>query len=215
MSLSLLGAGRGTQAAIASFATFDPATVASVTLSGGNLAATNTGTTSTNQGAHVLTTSGKASGMFYFEMTYTTQTTGANVGLGIGTTASTYANMGGSATVGAECYMGSGNLYANGSFSGKSIAGRVSGDVVGVAVDLGNLRVWFKKVSGTPGNWNNDGTADPATNTGGITIPSGTYIPFVTYGGSSGLSGGVFTANFGASPFTGALPSGFTSGWTA
>ena len=33
--------------------TWDPATVAAVTLSGGNLVATNTGTTSGNQGAHV------------------------------------------------------------------------------------------------------------------------------------------------------------------
>jgi hypothetical protein len=40
-------------------------------------------------------------------------------------------------------------------------------------------------------------------------------VPFVTFGGSPGSANNVITANFGASAFSGAVPSGFTSGWPA
>jgi hypothetical protein len=70
-------------------ATWDPATVAAVTLSGGNLVATNTGTTSTTQGAHVLFANGQTTGKFYFECGLTTFTGGAGVAVGVGTTTAT------------------------------------------------------------------------------------------------------------------------------
>jgi hypothetical protein len=85
-----------------------------------------------------------------------------------------------------------------------------NGTVGGIAVDLDNRKIWFRKAPA--GNWNNSGTADPATNAGGVTIPAGTMVPFVTFGAAA--AGFVWTANFGASTFTGAVPSGFTSGWT-
>lgn len=193
--------------------TWDPATVTNVTLSGGNLVATNTGTTSTDQGAHAPSTAGKTSGKWYFEVTFGASPAGGNLGLGIGTTASTYPNMGNSATTGGMVYV-SGNIYANGGFSGLAIGARAASDVIGVAADLDNHKIWFKKLNGTPTSWNasSGGSNDPATNVGGVTIPSGTMIPFVTFGGSSGVSTS-FTANFGATSFTGSVPSGFTSGW--
>jgi hypothetical protein len=192
--------------------TWDSATVTSVTLSGGNLVATNTGTTSASQGAHVVSTSGKTTGKYYFEQTITTSNAGINRGVGIGTTASTYTNMGGSATTGVNMYWGSGAIWANGANTGIILTGGVSpGGVVGIAVDLDNRKIWFRV---TPsGNWNNSGTANPATNVGGITVPAGTMIPFSTFGGTSGAAGNVLTANFGASTFNGAVPSGFTPGW--
>jgi hypothetical protein len=192
--------------------TWDSGSSASVTLSNGNLTATNSGTNGTNQGAHAPTTVGKTSGKHYFEFTLTTKNLGNNVGAGIGTTASTYTNMGNSATTGDEIYY-SGNIWANGSNTGTSLGARAQGDVIAVAVDMGNLKIWFKVVSGTPGNWNNSGTANPATNVGGITIPSGTMIPFVTFGGTNGNVNNAITANFGATSFTGTVPSGFASGW--
>jgi hypothetical protein len=195
--------------------TFDPATVTATTLSLGNLQATNTGTTSADQGAHTLTSSGKSSGKYYYEMSYTLATAGANVGVGVGTTASTYTAQGGGA--GGMMFSGTGNIYTNSIFSTKSISGRSTADVVAVAVDITNLKIWFKVAfgSGSGGDWNNTVGADPATNTGGLAIPAGTYIPFVVFGGTSGAAGGKWYANFGNTNFILAVPSGFTSGWPA
>lgn len=198
-------------------ATWDPATVTAVTLSGGNLVATNTGTTSADQGARVAAANGKATGKYYFEVICTTTGGGLNNGAGVGTTASTYTGMGNLGGVtGAELYFHN-NVYINNAnpmaFSG---GGFFSGNVIGIAVDLDNRKIWFRKspnVSTAFGNWNDNATYNPATNVGGLTIPAGTMVPFVTFGGSSGVSGVVFTANFGDSAFVGAVPAGFTSGW--
>src|SRR4029434_514692 len=195
--------------------TWEAATVASVTLSGGNLVPHNPGTTSPNQGAHTPTTAGKTSGKYYFEHTLTTlvPTGGANLGVGVGTTSSTYTNMGNSATTGAAGFIGSRNIWSNGANSGSVMGpGAIgSGSVICIAVDLDNRKIWFRP--GPPfSNWNNSGTDNPATNTGGVTIPAGTMIPFVTFGGTSGTSGNKFTTNFGASAFSRTVPSGFTSG---
>jgi hypothetical protein len=194
-------------------ATWELATVASVTLSGGNLVATNTGTTSTNQGARVATTSGKTTGLYYYECTITTKTGAINGSIGVGTTASTYTNMGNGGTAGVVMYWQSGNIWANGSSASSTLGVLTNGQVAGIAIDLGNRKAWFRIAPS--GNWNGSGTANPATNTGGITIPAGTMVPFVTFGGSPGSANNVITANFGASAFSGAVPSGFTSGWPA
>src|SRR5262252_1804430 len=196
-----------------SYVTWDPATVTAVTLSGGNLVATNTGAGSTNQGAHVVTTSGKTSGKYYFEATFGTDIDGAanSRSVGIGTTASTYSGLGGSnGTTGVMFFVSraSNNVGANG--SAVAVAIPVPATVIGMAVDLDNRKMWFRT---TGGIWNNSGSNDPATNVGGITIPSGTMIPFCTFGGTFGAAGNSFTANFGASTFGGSVPSGFTSGW--
>jgi hypothetical protein len=115
--------------------------------------------------------------------------------------------MGNSGTVGNMLFTASGNLWANGSNTSITLGARASGNVIGIATDLDNREIWFRVAPS--GNWNNSGTADPATNTGGITIPAGTMVPFCTFNASPIT----FAANFGASSFTGAVPSGFTSGW--
>jgi SPRY domain len=189
--------------------TWDSGTVASVTLSGGNLIATNTATTSTSQGAHD-NSAGKGSGKYYFEMKFTTVTGGNNTGVSIGTTTSTYSAMGTTGTTGVMTYRASGQIW-NGSNSGSSLGARSAGDVIGIAIDLDNRRAWFRVAPS--GNWNGSGTANPATNTGGVTIAVGTMIAFCTFGGTGGVANNVVTANFGASAFTGTAPSGFTSGW--
>lgn len=193
--------------------TWDPAILSGATLSGGNLVVTNTGTTAGDQGARGITA--KTTGKNYFEITFTNFTGGGvDVGIGVGTTDSTYAAMGNNSTTGAAMFLTTGNIWTPGSASGLSIGARASGQTIGVAVDLTNRKIWFKQVSGTPGNWNGSGTADPATNVGGSTIPAGTMLPFCTFGGSGGSSGNIFTANFGTVAFVGAVPSSFTSGWT-
>lgn len=193
----------------------DPTTASNVTLDSTGLIVTNTGGASTNQGAAGYITSGQSTGKFYIEGTFTTIVpTNLDMGIGFGTTTSTFTGMGGgSGVTGGIFFQNLGTIYANGTFSGDSLGSRSSGDVIGVAVDLTNHLIWFKLVSGTPSNWNGTVGADPATGTGGVTIPSGTYIPFVTFGGSGATNGSVLTVNLGASAFTGTVPTGYTSGW--
>jgi hypothetical protein len=192
-------------------ATWEAASVAAVTLSGGNLVATNTGTSATEQGAKVASAGGKASGKYYFEVTVTNRAGGGNVGIGVGTYASTYSGMGQSGgVVGTEWYTSSGNVWSSGSNLGAAISW-VGGIVCGLAIDLDNRKFWIRNAPS--GDWDGTPSHNPATNTGGYTIPAGTMVPYVTFGGTSGVAGNVFTANFGASAFVGAVPSSYTAGW--
>jgi hypothetical protein len=197
------------------YATWDAATVTAVTLSGGGLVATNTGTTSTDQGVKVIAASGKTTGKYYFEVTCTLVDplgiNGPNRSIGIGTTGSTYTGMGNSATTGCAVYI-SGNIWVSGSNTSTNIGGLSTGVTVGVAADITGRLAWFR--SSLSSNWNGSGSNSPG-GAGGKVIPAGTIIPFCTFGGSGGTVGQVFTANFGASAFVGAVPAGFTSGWPA
>jgi hypothetical protein len=195
------------------YATLDPATVTAVTLSGGNLVATNTGTTSADQGAKVAAVSGKTSGKYYFEVEMTAYGNGVNGSAGVGTTASTYTGMGNGGTTGDALFLSGGNVWSNGGNTGTALGPSTPITKFGFTVDLDNRKFWARK--GAAGNWNNSGAANPATNVGGITIPAGTMVPFLTFGGSLGTANCVFTANFGASAFVGAVPSGITAGWPA
>ena len=195
--------------------TWDSANATAATLSGGNLVATNTGTTSADQG--VRGTAGLNSGKRYFEITLTTLVgAGANMGFGVGTTTSTYTNMGSSATSGALCYITVGNIWANGANTGSTLGALGAGYVIGIAVDLDARKIWFRKILPTLGNWNGVAalTCDPVTGFNGITLASvDAMTPFCTFGGAAGVASNVFTANFGASAFSGAVPFGFASGW--
>jgi hypothetical protein len=202
---------------------WDPATVTAVTLSGSNLIATNTGTTSTNQGAHALIADGQTTTKFYYECTLTTFTGGAGVGVGVGTTAATYTNMSQQAVGGAMCYIvghtGTGTIFTSGGGNSGFSLGRagVTGDVIGIAVDLTNRKIWFR--FSPAGLWEATVGHDPTNpiSGGGAVVLAGTIIPFVTYGsgfaGQAGAAGNVITANFGGSGFVGAAPAGYTSGW--
>lgn len=193
--------------------TWDPASVTAVTLSGNNLVATNIGTTSTDQGARgsVSLTSGK----YYFEMTLTTITGGANRTIGVATPASSYTNISTLSQFGTFLVPVSGNIWVSGSGnSGTTMGARSAGDVIGIAVDFASSKMWFRVAPA--GLWDNNGSHDPTTPaSGGMTIPGGAILPVCTFGGSGGAAGNVVTANFGASAFVGAVPTGFTSWITA
>ena len=208
----------------ASIGKWDALNASFVTISGSDLVATNTGTTSTNQGAHVAFDGGQTTGKFYFEVTVTTYTGGAGVGAGIGNIASVYSSLSAmsAGSLGNICFVvghtGSGTVSDNGGNSGVTLGALTSGDVICVACDLTNRRLWFRK--NAAGNWNNTAGNDPTDGSGlhgGLTIQAGTIVPFVTFGsgpaGAAGVAGNVFTANFSASGFVGAVPSGYTAGW--
>jgi hypothetical protein len=116
--------------------------------------------------------------------------------------------------IGVTLYRGTKKIHANGGDTGIHLGLWDIFEIVGIAVDLDNRKIWFIIVAGTAlSDWNDDGSADPAANTGGISVPAGTMVPFCTFGGSGGIAGDAVTANFGANAFAGVVPSGFTAGW--
>lgn len=89
-----------------------------------------------------------------------------------------------------------------------------AGDVCGLAFDLVNKLVWYKNFTTGTHNWNNSGTANPSTGTGGIAYTAALVSPVaITYFTDDGSTAGV-TLNTGTSAFTGTLPTGFTA-WYA
>jgi hypothetical protein len=94
------------------------------------------------------------------------------------------------------------------------LGARANGDVIGVAVDFTRGIIWYRVAPS--GSWNGSG-ADPATGQGGIMIGTITSVLLPLYGlfcVNTNVAQTV-TANFGDSAFIGAVPSGFTGGFTA
>lgn len=67
-------------------------------------------------------------------------------------------------------------------------------------------KLWWARING--GIWNNSGTANPATGTGGLSVAAIAAGPYFPYFSSNG-SGAQVQANFGATSFSYAPPSGF------
>jgi hypothetical protein len=85
-----------------------------------------------------------------------------------------------------------------------TIATWTTGSLLSMFADLDNGEVYFRVGAG---NWNNNPAANPATNTGGIslsTLTAGPYWPVVSPAASSSQ----FTANFGKTPYAQSVPSG-------
>src|SRR6516164_5442777 len=181
---------------------------ANITLSNGNLTATN-GASAGDNGVRSVTS--KSTGKYYVEFTITGVLSGADTGIGIAT-GSAPLTIGATSTGGFICYPGTGNIYFNGSFTGVTPGGSTGiGTVWCMAIDLVNSKGWFR-ING--GNWDGSGTDNPATNTGGINIATlfptnAAYAFFCANANAAGV-----TANFGTSAFSFTVPSGF-SAWGA
>ena len=201
--------------------TWDAATAHNVTLLNGDLTAKSNLPLETDQGARVADIFGRSSGKSYFEITASVirHVWSAYHGVGIGTTTSTYTGIGpGHGTIGVMVVRNNGEIYANGTEVATLGGFTAFGPMVALAVDLDNRKIWIKKFESgvSASDWNGNVLADPASNVGGITIPAGTMVPFCTFGGTrfgEGEDGDEWTANFGAAPFIGPVPSGFTPGW--
>ena len=187
-------------------ATYDGA-VTNVVMSNGNLTATYNGLGSYNG---TRSTAGKSSGKYYFEVTVN-QFSGSLSGdqIGILKTSASYIDMNALNANVSSISLINGKVWSNNGDSGKSIGAVASSNVIGVAADLGNLKIWFRK---NGGNWNGlaIGSENPATNLGGAVVSAGTYSPALFY---NWVNGDGATGNFGATAFGTAAPSGFT-GWT-
>jgi hypothetical protein len=197
----------GVAAAIVA-AAFDPATVTETALSNGNLTATHT-SVNANCGAR-CSLSYKATGKFYFEVRLITGH-GSLDAMGILTSAISYNTLGISAA-GCVGLSRSGQIAVNGTNSGKTVGAIAANDIAGMAIDLSARLIWIRR---NVGLWNGDAAADPATGTNGLIVPSGSFAPAVCFVGSGTAINDAYTANFGASAFTGTVPSGFTAGWPA
>jgi hypothetical protein len=99
-------------------------------------------------------------------------------------------------------------MYINSGANSGNIGNFNSGDVLCVALDMSNKRLWFRRNAGT---WNNSGTADPATNTGGFDVSalftSAAAFPIAVLVDT----GPTDTLNAGASAFAQTMPSGFVA----
>jgi hypothetical protein len=88
-----------------------------------------------------------------------------------------------------------------------------AGQVLCIAADLTSRLIWYR--IGAAGNWNANATRNPATGVGGVVILNlGNGIPVFPAANVNALNDQI-TANFGDTAFVGAVPSGFTSGFTA
>ena len=191
--------------------TFD-STPVNVTVSGAGLIATHANTTL----GEVRSTVAKNSGKFYYEVTVDV-IAGSNSSIGICTIGASTFDLFGAVNACSVWHDGTGHIYVNGVSTGLSIGNLAASDVIGIAVDLDNNKVWFRK--SPSGNWNGlaIGSQDPSGNVGGASISAfsaTTLQPFVSYGGTGTSASEQVTANFGVTAFSGAVPSGFVSGWT-
>jgi hypothetical protein len=205
-------------AAVAQTTTFNTSdSTKLVTFSNGNLTITRASGAGGEGGARAADP--QTAGKFYFECKLAVQ---ANTDTSCGIASDlTYMVAAGAASNRAELVFKSGNVWTAGSNTGKNIGAPGTSDWIGVAVDLDNSKIWFRK---NAGNWNGDVSANPATNTGGVSIPvsasstlntgTATVATPVYPVGIMASVGDQVVANFGATAFAQTVPSGFTSGWT-
>jgi hypothetical protein len=167
-------------------------------LTNGDLTATGTGA------GGVRSVYSASAGKFYWEVQFVA---GAAPGLGIANAAAVLATVWNTPTNAAAAFNAS--IYVN-NVSQPGAAGIVisNGTTICVALDIDAQRIWFR--SGAAGNWNNSGTANPATNTGGLNIA---VLGVPLFALVCTLTSAQHTVNFGATAFVGTPPSGFTAGF--
>ena len=105
-------------------------------------------------------------------------------------------------STGYSYYNGDGTKYNNntGSSYGESYDNT---DIIGVAFDADNGKLWFSKNN----TWQASGNPAAGTNAAFSSIPAGTYFPCI----SNFFTSATQSANFGQRPFSYSAPSGFKS----
>jgi hypothetical protein len=170
-SVNPIGSFSGTYTAPSAITTWNPSDKsASVSLSSGNSVATNDAFS-----RHAVRASaGKSSGKWGFRVTPTIGSTG-EILIGIATSSASLSNGVGLDNNAYGYNAGNGTVYKN-SVGQATYAPYSNTQPVDIVCDFDNNRMWVRRNNGT---WNNSGTADPSTNTGGLDISalSGTKYP--------------------------------------
>jgi hypothetical protein len=202
----LLGVG-GSGAASTATITLDLSNCPDTTLSADKLTATNADFGAAPRICRSIASAG--SGLYYIEAT-NTGPSASGVGLGIiNSTASLTLDIWTTAN-GIGSPSNDPGIYTSGSSVGSTDGTwNTTGAGVDMALDLTNRKIWFRLRGGSL--WNNSGTANPATNTGGLNLPSGlasgaVYVAVETFKNSPQDQ---ITINFGATPFADTPPVGF------
>jgi len=170
-------------------------THANMILSNGNLTATSNSTTNKSTRGIQDVSSGK----WYWEVSITVGATHHQIGIGKSTVA---LNNWIGHDLNGYAYSAEGGKWNNNSSSSYGDAFGV-GDIVGVALDLDNGKIWWSK----NGVWQASGVPASGTNPAFSGL-SGTFFPmYANY-----YSGYQAIANFGASSFSYSPPNGFNSG---
>lgn len=180
--------------------TWNPADKSALlTLSGGNLIATHSAVAAFGL---VRATASLGAVAAYWEVTVAPGS--ASMGVGFGNAAASLSNYLGSSadSIG---YQANGQVYINGVLV-ATIATYTTGDVIRVARNAARTKAWFAVGAG---GWNNDILANqnPATGAGGISLTGLSAGPDFPMAGQ--YTNDVATANFGASAFAYAVPSGY------
>lgn len=183
-------------------------TNAGMTLSGGNLTATATGSSY----LPFFAATGVSSGKLYWELTASVASGSSNVGIGnISSSAAAGQWLGiGTDTIG--WYPGSGIWNGGVQVASWGVYTNVSTpQLLGFSLDLVNNKIWGRV--GAAGNWNNDIIAnqDPANNLGGLTVPTGVLASLVVPGACGFTTGDIFVGVFAAASWTGTAPVGFSA----
>ena len=180
------------------------------TLSNGNL----TFLSDTSNVTYIPSTIGVNSGKWYWEVEFDAKSGGSDSPvIGITSTQPTAGNQQLGYFPNDWGYSGySPSFYINNNTETSYGSSYTTNDIIGVALDLDNNKLYFSK----NGTWQNSG--DPtsgATGTGALSItdpsstPLGFYFPAICYYNVSNT--GTFNANFGSSAFSYSVPSGYYS----
>ena len=171
----------------------------------GNITSTGAG------GCGFFSTQSVSSGKWYVEVVVGTYFTSGNFDCGIINAANTRTTGNGNygaigyAPTGYSCFTT--GAYANNNTTSASGTSYVTNDVIGIAYDADNGKLWF----GKNGTWMSSGDPAAGTNAAFSSIPSGEYV--FGFGCASGTSGRYTNAtlNFGQRPFAYTPPTGFKS----
>ena len=191
---------------VGTFATWNPSAAGGTpTFTASNLAIQ--GATGTTTWYTTRATQGFTDGKFYYEATITANGTGGgsngDFAIGWENGSANLVTTPGNQPAAAFYFPQTGLTFIDGG-TGSIQTGSV-GNVIGVAIDLVNSKIWWRT---NTGNWNNSGTANPATNVGGLSFTfTGRMYPSFGYENTDSK----VTANFGATSFTNTAPSGFNS----
>jgi hypothetical protein len=181
--------------------TWDPAAKnASINLTNGNLTATDN-TTGGFQAVRAIAS--QSSGKRIFKVHIDVFTSNHIVGIANATESLSFAP--GVLDANGIGLAADGQVWCNGvNPTGSPVSVFAVGDDVWCAVNIDGMLIWWKT---NAGNWNNNGSANPATGVGGINmttagLAAGPYFPMIAF---TGAVGEAMTADFApASP-----PSGF------